>query len=156
MSLESFAAKFLFRSRPAGLLLIGLVAAGCNSFGPSQTATPSLTGRVLGADTQQPLAGVTVSRGSSGQGVSTPAKGAQLLADGRPEITGADGVFVLPGQSYVTLFRHASWWSVRLAFQAPGYVAWQTNYSASTFTNELAAGATTINVGNVSLTPLAR
>ena len=130
--------------------------AGCKSFGPSQTLTPAFTGCVLAADTQSPLAGVTVSRVSAGQSVNTPTKGAQRLAEGRPEITGTNGVFVLAGQSYVTLFRHASWWSVRLVFQAPGYAVWQTNYLARNFTNELAAGAPTINVGNVSLQPLAK
>ena len=142
--------------RFAVMLLAGGCAAGCNSFGPSQTVTPSFTGRVLAADTQLPLAGVTVSRVPTGQGVSPPAKGAQLLQRGRPEITGTDGVFEVPGQSYATLFRHASWWSVRLVFESPGYVSWQTNYSAGSFTNQIAAGATTIDVGNVLLPPRIR
>jgi hypothetical protein len=137
-----------------GILLPGLLlAAGCTSFGPSECVTPAVTGRVLAADTRQPLAGVQVSRVVPGQNPGTPVKGAQLQQQGRPETTAEDGCFILPGQSYVTLFRHSSWWSMRLAFQAPGCVSFQTNYSATSFTNQTAAGASIINIGNVLLKP---
>ena len=143
------ARKFI---RPGGLLLLGLLlAAGCTSFGPSECVTPQVTGRVLAADTRQPLAGVRVRRVVPGQNPGTPAKGAQLLQSGRPETTAEDGCFILPEQSYVTLFRHSQWWSVRLAFATPGYVSFQTNYSAASFTNQIAAGASIINIGNVLL-----
>jgi hypothetical protein len=146
------ARKFIWPG--SGILLLGLLlAAGCNSFGPSECITPQVTGRVLAADTRQPLAGVQVSRVVPGQNPGTPAKGAQLLQSGRPETTAEDGCFILPGEAYVTLFRHSSWWSLRLAFQAPGYAPFQTNYSAASFTNQTAAGAPMINLGNVLLKP---
>ena len=134
-----------------GLLPALLLVAGCKSFGPSECVTPSVTGRVLAADTQQPLAGVRVSRVVPGENPGAPAKGAQLQQQGRPETTAADGVFTLARQSYVTLFRHSQWWSMRLAYQAPGYVSFQTNYWATSFTNKTAVGDSTINVGNVLL-----
>ena len=134
-----------------GLLFALLLVAGCKSFGPSECVTPSVTGRVLAADTQQPLAGVRVSRVVPGENPGAPAKGAQLQQQGRPETTAADGVFTLARQSYVTLFRHSQWWSMRLAYQAPGYVSFQTNYWATSFTNKTAVGDSTINVGNVLL-----
>jgi hypothetical protein len=136
-----------------GLLLGLLLVAGCKSFGPSECVTPPVTGRVLAADTRRPLAGVRISRVLPGENPGTPAKGAQLQQQGRPETTAEDGCFIMPGQSCVTLFRHFRWWSVRLAFQAPGYVPFETNYSASIFTNQAAAGAPIINIGNVPLKP---
>ena len=138
------------------IFLSALAGAGCKNFGPSETLTPSVTGRVLAADTQQPLAGVQVSRVVPGQNPATPAKGAQLLQQTRPAVTGTDGAFVLTGREYLTLFARASWWSVRLAFQAPGYVPLQTNYTAAGFPNQTAADPARINVGDVFLKPGAK
>jgi hypothetical protein len=135
------------------MLLFVLTLMGCDSIGPAESTTQSVTGRVLAADTLQPLAGVTVSRVVPGQNIGTPDKGAQLLQQGRPEITGADGVFEVPGESSVTLFRRSDGWSARLMFRAPGYVSWQTNFSADTLTNQTDAGTTVVNVGNVLLRP---
>jgi hypothetical protein len=143
------ARKFIWPGLLPGLLLV----AGCNTFGPSECVTPPVTGRVLAADTREPLAGVRVSRVVPGENPGTPARGAQLQQQGRPETTAEDGCFIMPGQSYVTLFRHSRWWSVRLAFQAPGYVPFQTNYSASSFTNQAGDGNPIINLGNVPLKP---
>ena len=142
----------------AGLLFTLLALTGCQSIGPSSCSTPEVTGRVLAADTQQPLAGVKVIRVLPGQNAatSTPACGAQLLQQGRSEMTGADGRFVVPGRQYVTLFRHASWWSVRLAFQSPGYALFQTNFSTADITNQPDAGAPMVNAGDIPLQPLAR
>jgi len=135
-----------------------LLAAGCHAFGPSNCSTPEVTGRVLAADTRQPLAGVSVSRVLPGQSVTVgpPAYGAQQLQAGRPEITGADGRFTVPGASCLTLFRHSSWWSVRLAFQAPGYVLYQTNFSTASLTNLTAASQPSVNAGDILLPPLRR
>jgi hypothetical protein len=142
--------RLIFSSLLSGLL----IAAGCKSFGPSEWVTPQVTGRVLAADTRQPLAGVQVSRVLPGQGApATPPNGAQLLQQSRPEITGSDGRFAVPGQAYATLFRHASWWSVRLAFQAPGYALYQTNFTTANVTNSAATGAPKINAGDVYLQP---
>jgi hypothetical protein len=139
----------------AGLLLGLLVLAGCDSFGPSTCATPQVAGRVLAADTHQPLASVKVIRVLPGQSAATSASacGALRLQQGRPVTTGADGGFVVPGQEYVTLFRHASWWSVRLAFQTPGYVLYQTNFSTANITNLPDAGGPTVNAGDILLAP---
>ena len=153
MALQIIRQKIIVRLG-AGLLLPGLLlVAGCSAFGPSECVTPQVTGRVLAADTRQPLAGVQVSRVVPGQNPGPPAKGAQLLQSGRPETTAEDGCFILPGEAFVTLFRHSSWWSLRLAFQSPGYVSFQTNYSAASFTNQSDAGASIINIGNVLLKP---
>lgn len=153
MPLKTPAVVVSFRSSLVGGLFALLLATGCNSIGPAESVTPSLTGRVLAADTRQPLAGVQVSRVVPGQNPGTPAKGAQRLQQGRPEFTGADGVFEMSGESYITLFRHGNGWSVRLAFQAPGYLSCQTNYSAASFTNQTAADAALVNVGNICLQP---
>ena len=138
-----------------GLLFVLLALTGCQSIGPSSCSTPEVTGRVLAADTQQPLAGVKVIRVMPGQSAatSTPVCGAQLLQQGQPEMTGADGRFVVPGRQYVTLFRHASWWSVRLAFQAPGYALFQTNFSTADITNQPDDGAPAVNAGDIVLKP---
>ena len=153
MRLKTATAGISFRPALAGCLFALLLAAGCSSIGPSENVTPSLTGRVLAAETRLPLRGVTVTRVTPGQSAGAPTKGGQLLVEGRPEITGADGVFVVPGQSYAKLFLHASGWSVRLAFQAPGYVSWRTNFTSASFTNQAATGAGTVGVGEVLLAP---
>jgi len=138
------------------ILLLGLLGvAGCNSFGLTNGVTPQVTGRVLAADTHQPIAGVKVIRILPGQPAvgSSPANGAQRLRQGRPETTGADGNFTLSGQEYITFFRHASWWSVKLAFQAPGYTLLQTNFSAADVTNTSDTGAPAVNTGDIFLKP---
>ncbi len=156
-----------FRSQPpqpakrAGLIglflsLLGLV--GCQSFGPSSCVQPEINGRVVAADTHQPLAGVRVIRVVPGQAANAgaPAKGAQMLQQDRPETTGADGSFLVPGQQYMTLFRRSTWWSVRLSFQAPGYITCQTNFSTGSFTNLPDGSDPVLNAGDILLQPLSK
>lgn len=140
----------------AGWLLVVLVSSGCHSIGLSDYVTPAISGRVLAADTGQPLAGVKVLRLQPGQSANagSPAKGAELLQQARPEITGTDGRFVSPGSEYISLFNRPGRWSARLAFQAAGYATWQTNYtSADVATNSL-PDKPLVHAGDIFLNPL--
>ena len=141
--------------RLAVLLFAGWFAAGCNSFSPGSTATPSVIGRVLAADTHEPLAGVRVSRVVPGQDTGETPKGAQLLAQGQPAVTDANGNFTVSGREFVTFFRRASSSTERLAFQAPGYALLQTNFPTARFTNQADVAAPVIDVGDVWLKPKA-
>jgi len=135
------------------LALVGaLLLTGCHAFNPGNEITPTVTGQVRAADTLQPLAGVTVSRGGPDSGA--PTKGGQRLKQGRPEITGADGVFRLAGRADITCFRHARTGTGRLAFQAPGYALWQTNFATADFTNRSRDDLPVIEAGTVLLHPL--
>ena len=140
-----------------GLLLMLALAGlftGCGSVGVFHAVTPTVSGRVLAADTRQPLAGVQIIRVLPGQGVggSRPAKGAELLQAGRPIYTDAAGNFVLAGKTNLTWWRPAGAGAVRLAWLAPGYVTGQTNL-ISPKTGASAAGAE-ISTGDILLKPV--
>ena len=133
-----------------------LVLTGCQSFGFFNDATPQVSGRVLAVDTQKPLTGVKIVRGSLGQPpqVASQPKGAQLLQANRPVLTDTNGDFILPGRSYVTFFRPANGWSVRLSFQAAGYVSFQTNFMTADISSNSPAGEPLILTGDILLKPL--
>ena len=134
--------------------MLGLT--GCQWVGFTNNVTPQVSGRIIAADTQQPLAGVQVSRVFRGQPInpSTPPNGAQLLLQDRPVVTDAQGNFVYPSQSYLTLLKSATWWSLRLSFQAKGYITVQTNFTVTEITGHTADGTPLIDTGNISLRPL--
>lgn len=135
----------------APFILLGLT--GCGSFGFSNYTTPQITGRVLAADTHQPLAGVKVIRLKPGQSpdAGSPHYGAELLLSARPEFTGPDGNFVLSGEKYVSLFYRPSDWGVRLAFQARHYLTLQTNCMGTNITGRLPSGEPQVQVGDILL-----
>jgi len=142
----------------AGVIVAALGAAGCGSVGLSNYTTPPVAGRVLAEDTRQPLAGVKVIRLQPGQSAEagSPANGAQLLLQGRPELTGADGSFVLPGRDYVSFIKHSGRWSVRLAFQAAHYATLQTNYTESDITTNSPLAVPEVKAGDILLKPLSK
>ena len=143
----------------AGLAVLGLLAvvlAGCNTvMGPGTHATPLVSGRVLAADTRQPLAGVKVLRAGAGQATDTidQPKGAQLLQQARPVMTNTNGDFVFPSESYITLFRRATWCSLRLSFQAAHFATLQTNFTTAQATNSLPDGTPVVDAGEILLKP---
>jgi hypothetical protein len=137
-----------------GALLLSV--AGCQWVGFTNNTAPQISGRVLAADTHQPLAGVQASRALHGAPAhpATPPKGAQLLQPGRPVVTDAQGYFVYPSQSYLTLLKSATWWSLRLSFQARGYVPGQTNFTPAQISGHAADGTPLIDAGDIVLHPV--
>lgn len=135
------------------LVLAGLFT-GCGSVGVFHAVTPAVSGRVLAADSRQPLAGVQIIRVLPGQGVagSQPAKGAERLQSGRPIYTDAAGNFILSGKTALIWWRPSGAGAVRLAFLAPGYVTGQTNLIPPK--TGVSPSAPNISAGDIWLKPV--
>ena len=140
-------------------LLLGCAIAagflvGCQSTSPSQYISPRVEGRVLDAQTQQPLAGVKVRRVVP---ASAPAVGQVPKGDATLEQTPAvrshpDGTFVLASQRDLTLFRHTGWYSVTIAFEHAGYLPLTKEYTLGNATNT-PAGEPLVKAGDILLAP---
>jgi hypothetical protein len=140
-----------------GLLLqLSVLSNGCQWVGFNNHVTPQVSGRVLDADTRQPLAGVKVLRVLHGQveNPSTPEYGAQLLQQERPVTTDVRGEFVFSSRSYFTFLNEANWWELKLAFQSSGYETWQTNFSTADVKTNLPNGTPLVEAGDILLKPL--
>jgi hypothetical protein len=140
----------------ATLFLLAASLAGCESGGVTHYVSPEVTGRVLAADTHQPLAGATVERSGSDQGYGPfgPPKGGQLLIETSGVRTDADGRFVLQSKSVFALFRSPGWWSVPVTFSYSGYETFSTNYTGANATTNAANGAPVVDTGDVLLSPV--
>ncbi len=141
-----------------GLAWSLVVVGGCHSVGFSDYVTPTISGRVLAADTGKPLAGVKVLRLQRGQSANagSSAKGAERLLQPRPEITGKDGGFVLSGTEYISFFNRSGRWSARLVFQATGYSTWQTNLIWANPVTNSPPRKPQVETGDILLQPLPR
>ena len=108
---------------------------GCHSL--VQYISPRVEGRVLDAQTHQPLADTRVEKLSHKRNPNPaePPKGAQVLTQHNAIFTGADGTFVLDSQKAIALFRSGFWYSVSLSFQHAGYQTIVTNYTPASATN---------------------
>jgi hypothetical protein len=133
-----------------------LALSGCQPGEFTHYTSPEVTGRVLAADTRQPLANATVQLGGPGQNFepSGPPKGGQLLMQTGIAQTDAGGRFVLASKSVLTLFRQPGWWSVPVVFSHSGYESFPTNYTGASVTSHTAAGAPVVSAGDVLLKPL--
>jgi hypothetical protein len=142
-------------NRQLALLLVAVALAGCESGKFSHYISPRVTGRVLAADTRQPLADVRVRRVAPmlTAGEDTPAKGAQLLMQPSARRTDADGRFVMDSERDIALFRHPAWWSVTLSFTADGYRFFQTNYTVANLSGHSPEGEPLVNAGDILLKP---
>jgi len=140
------------------LLVLGLAAlvlAGCKSNPLSLAVTPRVTGRVLAADTDRPLAGVKIRSGDESAAffsTSPPKGGEQLMASAVVQ-TDAEGRFVLETQRALTPFRGSGWFSVQLSFDHPGYERFLTNYSYLNLATNSLNGESVLDAGNIRLQP---
>ena len=134
-----------------GLCSLGLAAAGCKSVVGSTYVSPRVTGRVLSAQTHQPIYNVRVKRvnPSSSRNFDDPPKGGQWL-----EVAGTwtdkQGGFVLDAEKDLTIIRHQVWYSVTVAFQKQGYVTLRTNFTLKSATNS-PSGVPVVNAGDILL-----
>jgi hypothetical protein len=131
--------------------------AGCQSVEFTRNISPQISGRVLAADTHQPLAGVNVARITPENAEAFgPPKGGQLLTQAGGVQTDADGRFVLEGESVFALFRQSGWWSVPVSFSRSGYQPEQRNFTGTNVISDSISGAPVINAGDILLQPLGR
>jgi hypothetical protein len=137
------------------LCLLDASLAGCQSGGVTHYVAPEVTGRVLAADTHQPLAHATVQRGGRGQGFEPfgPPKGGQLLIETGVERTDSDGRFILESKSVFALFRSPGWWSSPVTVSHSGYESFSTNYTGDNVTSHSAVGAPVVDAGDILLSP---
>ncbi|MGO9588120.1 MAG: hypothetical protein ACLP2Y_18235 [Limisphaerales bacterium] len=135
------------------LLLFAVALAGCQSGKLTHYISPRVTGRVLAADTRQPLPDATVRRvvPMMAAGEDTQPKGGQLLMRPAGVRTDADGRFVLEGERDIAVFRHPAWWSVTLSFTADGYRVFQTNYTSANVSGHSPEGEPLLNTGDILL-----
>jgi hypothetical protein len=138
--------------RPILGLLLVLTVLGCKSRPLGPYSSPRVIGRVFAADTGTALVGVTVIRGANVQKASS-LKGAELLIQKPPVRTDENGRFELPRERVLSIVRGADWNIVSIAFESPGYQAFETNCLTSTLTNST-AGETVLDMGNIYLQPL--
>ena len=140
------------------LLVLGLAATllvGCKSHSLSLTVSPRIVGRVLAADTSQPLADVKIRSGEQAMYVYNPwpPKGGEQQMAKPPVETGQDGRFVLETQRALTPFRGSGWFSVYLSFEHPGYERYLTNYSYMNLGTNTLNGESVLDAGNIRLQP---
>ena len=149
---------------PTGYFLLRIVAKfgvliplcallGCKSYSPSQTISPKVVGRVVDAQTGQPVKDVKVLRnpGSREKAAPEPRNGAQVLSQPPVVRTGADGIFVLESVKQLAVFRTVGWYGLTLSFEHPAYHRFTTNYTqASVSTN---ASEAVVHTGDIKLIP---
>ena len=146
--------KTLFRCVTLAAALAGLfVLTGCQSATPSRYSSPRITGRVLDAQTQQPIQGVQVRRLTpQDPNVDQAIKGGQHLEKSSAVRTGSGGGFVLASQKNLSLFSRLGWYSVSLAFTHPNYERLTTEYTLVNATNT-PSGEPLVRAGDIGLQP---
>jgi hypothetical protein len=120
--------------------------------------SPRVTGRVLAADTRQPLADVNVTSGAQAGGYRTgmPPKGGELLMAKASVVTDREGRFKLETERVLTPFRGAGWFSVRLLFERPGYERFRTNYSSLNVSTNSPNSEPLLDTGDILLHPASK
>jgi hypothetical protein len=138
------------------VLAVGVVA-GCKSTSPSQYIAPRVEGRVLDAQTRQPIGGVTVQKVNPGSEVAAGEipKGAQAMQQTPYVRTKSDGTFTLVSKRNLELFGRSSWYSVTISFKHPRYASFMTNFTPASAT-PTASGEPLVKTGDLLLSRLSR
>lgn len=134
--------------------IIGAVLVGCKSRSASHYVSPRVIGRVLDAETHQPLAGVEVQRvvPDYEAGSMDQVRGGEVLARPQPLRTSAEGTFDLDSQKSVAFFRQIAWFTAEISFARRGYETFITNYTPVNAVF-LPSGESVIHAGDIWLTP---
>jgi hypothetical protein len=141
-------------------LLLLIVLSGCQSSKLTHYTSPEVTGRVLAADTHQPLAHTDVKRAepenfSEYWSFGSP-KGGTMLMQPVGARTDADGRFRLNSKSVFAMFMKPGWSVVSVSYSHAGYESFETNYTGTNVTSHTAAGAPVVDVGDILLQPAAQ
>jgi hypothetical protein len=145
-------------ARNLWLLLTAVALAGCQSTSLSTYISPRVIGRVLAADTRQPVADVKIRRINPSAQINydEPAKGGQRLDPVGGARTDSHGRFVLNAERDLTLLQQQVWFSVKVAFQHEGYQTLLTNFTVINVTSNAPNGAPVVNAGDILLRPLSQ
>jgi hypothetical protein len=137
------------------LCLATLALSGCKSRPLSTCVSPRVTGRVLAADTRQPLADVKVVRlqQTDEPRTTVPPKGGAALDAPVVVRTDRDGWFVLDSERVLAPFWKGGWFSVDLRFEHAGYERFQTNYSYLNLGTNSWHGQWALTAGDILLRP---
>ena len=147
--------RLCLRASTLFLLVIAAGFTGCQWVGITDRVTPQVCGRVLDANTQQPIAGVRVVPVIAGQSAPATAEtGAQRLMQGRPILTDTNGDFVFPSRDYVTFLRRSGGASIRLSFQKFRYLTLQTNFAPAAVSQQALSGIPRVDAGTILLQPV--
>ena len=140
-----------------GCLMAAFALAGCKSTSHSQYISPRIEGRLLDAQTHQPVQGVNVRRPLPDQNpaVDEAPKGATVLNQPRGVLSGKDGRFVMDSECDLALFRKSRWYADSISFEHPAYKPLTVTYTLSDATNT-ATGEPVVKAGDILLTPRAR
>jgi len=140
-----------------GILMTAFALAGCKSTSPSKYIAPRVEGRVLDAQTRQPIGGVTVRWFDPGAEVASGEipKGALAMQQAPDVRTGKDGAFTLASKRNLALFGRSSWYSVAISFKHSAYAPFMTNYTPANATPP-ASGEPLVKAGDILLVPLSR
>ena len=138
-----------------GLLI--LVLAGCQSGRFTHYTAPQISGRVLAADTRQPLANAQVQHAEMQkfEPFGSPKGGAVLMQSSGVQ-TDAEGRFIMPGESVLAIFRQPGMWSVPVIVSCSGYQSFTTNYTGTKVISHSATGVPEVEAGDIWLQPLER
>ncbi len=143
-------------NRFVAVALAALVIVGCKSASPSQYTSPRITGRVLDAQTQQPIPGVQVRRlKPQDLNVDQATKGGQRIEQTPIVRTGNDGTFVLVSERNLALFQRLGWYSVELALAHPMYERLTIEFTLANATNT-PAGEPLVRADDIHLHPKSR
>jgi hypothetical protein len=130
-----------------------LTLVGCESHPITPYVSPRVTGRVLAADTKQPLANAKIISGRHSTDLSSPPKGGQVLAT-RPAVrTDRDGRFLLVSERVLGPFSGAGWFSLQLLIEQAGYERFITNYSRLNLRTNTWKGEPSLDAGDILLVP---
>jgi hypothetical protein len=134
------------------LIAFGAAVAGCSSVSPSQYVSPRVTGRVVDADTHQPIQGAQVRRADSTSRARSDATshGGAALDDSTAARTDGEGQFLIPSARVLGPFGSAGWYSVTLSFERSGYGSVVNTYTLGNSTNT-ASGEPWVDAGDVLL-----
>jgi len=137
--------------------MVACVAGGCKSASPSQYISPRVEGRVLDAQSYQPIEDVQVRRLGADEDyrADTPLKGGQVIMKAPVIRTAADGTFVMGSVRDIAFLQTIGWFSLSLAFEHPSYERFITNYTLARATNTL-RGEPLVKTGDILLMPLAK
>jgi hypothetical protein len=139
------------------LLLVACALPACKSFSPSDYISPRIEGRVLDAQSHQPVADVQVRPLVTDERyrLQEPPKGGAVMQKAPAVITAGDGTFVMDSERGLGLLRTPGWYAVTLTFQRPSYEYFTQTYTIKDSTNTV-SGEPLIKAGDILLIPVSK